>query len=156
MKPTRAAPKRAKIIASEISVTTASKIVGCSPDTMLGLIEEGAVEAWQTSPHGWWRIEGDSLRTYLRSRNKNGGAENIADAARSIARAPSGEAIAMAQPAPITASSRAPKAPCPRAACESHWERLGQIVLAFRANLCRACFSGKPLRVNSGADASIS
>ena len=143
-------------VASELSVTTASQIAGCSADTVMHWIEEGAIEAWQTSsPHGWWRIEGDSLRTYLRSRNKNGRAESIADAAQPAfgARQPRREAIAMAQPTAVAALSRAPQAPCPDTACTAHWARLGRIMPAFRANLCRACFSGKPLRVNAGADA---
>lgn len=35
--------------------------------------------------------------------------------------------------------------PCPHGACEGHWSRRGQIVPAFRADLCLRCYSGRPL-----------
>lgn len=41
---------------------------------------------------------------------------------------------------------RQPKeTPCPRGACEAHWERRGQVVPEFLAGLCRKCYSGRSL-----------
>jgi excisionase family DNA binding protein len=39
--------------------------------------------------------------------------------------------------------------PCPAGFCESHWSRRRRLVPEFRANLCRSCFSGRPLRAKA-------
>jgi len=45
------------------------------------------------------------------------------------------------------------ESPCPRASCEAHWSRRGQLVPAFRAGLCRRCYSGRPLPMKADVDA---
>ncbi len=47
------------------------------------------------------------------------------------------------------------QSPCPTGCCSAHWERRGQVVPEFRANLCRRCYSGRSLPVKSEADASL-
>ncbi len=49
----------------EIGVSAAARIIGCSPDSVLRLIEEGAVEAWRISPRGWYRVNASSLARYV-------------------------------------------------------------------------------------------
>jgi excisionase family DNA binding protein len=77
-----------------ISVTAAARLAGCSPDTVLRWIEEGAIEAWRSSPRGWWKIESRSLGRYLQrmrggiSLNERGNRaiENAANTARNSRR----------------------------------------------------------------------
>lgn len=69
-----------------ISVTAAARLAGCSPDTVLRWIEEGAIEAWRSSPRGWWKIESRSLGRYLQRMRGVGEAENAANTARNSRR----------------------------------------------------------------------
>jgi excisionase family DNA binding protein len=48
-----------------LSVNAAARIAGCSPDTVLRWIEEGAVEAWRHPPRGWYKVARDSLTRFL-------------------------------------------------------------------------------------------
>lgn len=125
---------------SDVSVSVAAQMIGCSPDTVLRLIEEGAFEAWRLSARGWFRIKRESLRLYLQ--RKNGGPESATSVERTLA-AREANIGTVAIPPPSAAATR-PGSPesCPSNACSAHWERLGQIVPMFRAGLCRACFSG--------------
>lgn len=71
---------------SMMSAHAAARLAGCSPDTVLRWIEEGAVKAWRVSPRGWFRIDGESLTRFLnrvginanyagaRQRDRQGGA----------------------------------------------------------------------------------
>ncbi len=46
-----------------VSVSVAARIAGCSVDTILHKIEEGAIG--RTSARGWWKIECESLTRFL-------------------------------------------------------------------------------------------
>lgn len=69
-----------------ISVTAAARLAGCSPDTVLRWIEEGAIEAWRSSPRGWWKIGSRSLGRYLQRMRGIGESENAANTARNSRR----------------------------------------------------------------------
>src|SRR5216683_4644068 len=49
-----------------ISTSRAARIAGCSQDTVLRWIEEGAIEAHRSSPRGWHMIEYGSLTRFLK------------------------------------------------------------------------------------------
>jgi excisionase family DNA binding protein len=66
----------------EISVTAAARIAGCSPDTVLRWIQEGAIEARRISPRGWWKVKKKSLALYLYRLSGNGELQNTANSAR--------------------------------------------------------------------------
>jgi predicted site-specific integrase-resolvase len=72
--------------ATEISLSEAAQIAGRSPDTVMHWIEEGAIEAWQTSPHGWWRVRRKSLEVFLERRAEKSVSENSAHAAARLSR----------------------------------------------------------------------
>jgi len=55
---------------TEIPVSVAARIAGCSRDTIVRLIKEGAFVARQRSPHAWWKVDRQSLLSYL-ERMKN-------------------------------------------------------------------------------------
>ncbi len=58
-------------MSNTISVSAAARIAGCSPDTVLRWIEEGAVEAWRLPPRGWYKIDRDSLTRFLSRRESD-------------------------------------------------------------------------------------
>lgn len=68
--------------AAEISVSTAARMAGCSPDTVLRWIEEGAIEARRISPRGWWKVKKKSLALYLYRLSGNAQPGNTANSAR--------------------------------------------------------------------------
>jgi excisionase family DNA binding protein len=118
---------------AEISVSMAARIAGCSNDTVLRWIEEGAIEARRISPRGWWKLERKSLTRYLDRQ--------------------AGKAEQPALPTPAAPPGSVERAPRPAGACEAHWSRRGRIVPALRAGLCRGCFSGRPLPVTANVEA---
>ncbi len=67
---------------AEISVSAAARMAKCSPDTVMHWIEEGAIEAWKTSPAGWWRIQRESLERHLERRRRKAQSENSANSER--------------------------------------------------------------------------
>jgi excisionase family DNA binding protein len=77
---------RAQHARREISVSTAAEIAGCSTDTVLRWIEEGAIAARRISPRGWWKVETDSLDRYLQRMAEGSKTENTANAARKTRR----------------------------------------------------------------------
>jgi excisionase family DNA binding protein len=66
---------------TEISVSAAARLAGCSPDTVLRWIEEGRFAAWQFSPRGWWKIKKESFERYLKRHAKEAYSENTATSA---------------------------------------------------------------------------
>jgi excisionase family DNA binding protein len=64
---------------AEMSLSEAAQFAGRSPDTVKHWIEEGAIEAWQTSPHGWWRISRSSLESFVERRAGKRAPENSAN-----------------------------------------------------------------------------
>jgi len=58
-------------------VGAAARIAGCSPDTVLRWIEEGAILAWRVSPHGWFKVDGSSLARYLIQTSKRQPRESV-------------------------------------------------------------------------------
>jgi predicted site-specific integrase-resolvase len=66
----------------EISLSEAAQIAGRSPDTVKHWIEEGAIEARQTSPHGWWKVSRKSLEAFLERRAGKRALENSANSER--------------------------------------------------------------------------
>jgi excisionase family DNA binding protein len=42
--------------------------LGCSRQTVYRLIESGELEGIQLRDHGWWRVSGRSLDTYIQRR----------------------------------------------------------------------------------------
>jgi len=55
---------------TEISVSTAARIAGCSADSVLRWIEDGAIEARRSSPRGWWKVKKESLERYLEAQTR--------------------------------------------------------------------------------------
>lgn len=47
--------------AVEISVSRATKLLGCSRNTVYRLLSDGSLAGYQWRPGGWWRIYYDSL-----------------------------------------------------------------------------------------------
>ncbi len=45
-----------------------AKTLGCSRQTVYRLIESGELEGIQLRDHGWWRVSGRSLDTYIQRR----------------------------------------------------------------------------------------
>lgn len=128
--------------AAEISVNTAARVAGCSQDSMLRLIEEGAVAAWRISPRGWWKVNAESVLRYLSSLDGKSGSVH-------------GTNIARALPPPAAPPKVAAQAACLVGLCSAHWERRGRIVPEFRAGLCKRCFSGRPLRTKADGGAEL-
>jgi len=52
-------------MSNAMSVSAAARIAGCSQDTVLRWIEEGAIVAWRIPPRGWYKIDRDSLTRFL-------------------------------------------------------------------------------------------
>jgi excisionase family DNA binding protein len=52
-------------MAKTVSVSVAARSAGVSPDTVLRLIEQGAIKAWRISRRGWYRVDFDSLTSFL-------------------------------------------------------------------------------------------
>lgn len=60
------APKRVAVTPrSWIGVSVTARILETSPDTVLNLIEDGSLDAYQLRKGGWWRVDRDSLRRYM-------------------------------------------------------------------------------------------
>jgi len=55
---------------TEINVGTAARILKVSPDTVNRLCDEGTLRAWRVPPRGWWRIDFDSVMTFLQMTRK--------------------------------------------------------------------------------------
>ncbi len=116
----------------EVHVCFAAHLLGIEGDEVIGLCKSGALRA-RCNRHGTWWID-EIFLVRWHSANPNYGAEDK----------------------PLAASESADERralPCPPGMCEGHWERRGRIVPAFRANLCRRCYSGRPLPVKADADA---
>jgi excisionase family DNA binding protein len=62
-------------MSNTMSVSAAARIAGCSQDTVLRWIEEGAIVAWRIPPRGWYKIDRQSLIRYL---DRQAGKEEVA------------------------------------------------------------------------------
>ena len=110
-----------------MNLGAAAKFLGVSPAEVDRLCQAGTLGA-QRSRRGFWIIDAASIVQW-REGNPN--------ASASVGESESaGEQRAVP---PIELS------PCPRGACEAHWQRRRRIVPAFRLDLCRRCFLGHPL-----------
>lgn len=57
-----------KACVTEVTVSTAARILRVSHDTVARLCESGTLKARRITNHGWWRIDYDSLIEYDSSR----------------------------------------------------------------------------------------
>ncbi len=124
----------AKAPPQEVHVGFAVHLLGIESDEVIGLCKSGALRA-RRNRHGSWKID-EVFLVRWHAANPSYGAEDKPLAASESADDEERRAL-----------------PCPAGACESHWERRGRIVPAFRANLCLRCYSGRPLPVKADADA---
>jgi len=116
-----------------VSVGFAAHFLGTSAEDVKRLCKVGTLRA-RRNRHGLWTID-ESFLTRWREANPNTDCgSSDGEEQRALARL-------------------AAQAPCPSGACEGHWERRGKVVPAFRAGLCRRCYSGRalPLREKEGA-----
>ena len=58
----------AKACVTEVTVSTAARVLKVSHDTVARLCEAGTLRARRITERGWWRIEYDSLIEYSASR----------------------------------------------------------------------------------------
>ena len=119
----------------EVRIGFAAALLEIESDEVIRLCKSGALRA-RCNRHGTWWIDEVCLVRW-HSANPNYGAEDKPLAASENVDDEERRAL-----------------PCPAGACESHWERRGREVPAFRANLCQRCYSGRPLPVKADADAS--
>lgn len=110
----------------EVEIYFAVDLLGIASDEVIRLCKTGALHA-RRNRHGTWWIDKVFLVRWHEA-NLNYGAVTGCELERGAPPIPESESL-----------------PCPPGACESHWERRGQIVPVFRANLCQSCHSGRPL-----------
>ena len=118
----------------EVHIGFAAHLLRIESDEVIRLCKSGALRARRNRHGTWWIDEVFLVRWHAANLNYLG------------------------EDKPLAASESADDEerralPCPAGACESHWERRGRIVPAFRANLCQRCYSGRPLPVKVEADA---
>jgi hypothetical protein len=139
-KPTPQESRIKKQSCGEVNIGFAAHLLGVDAGEVVWLCKSGVLRARRNS-HGSWKIDEVFLRLYKVSPDH---------AAAAGFRSSVGEERAT----PLPLASQSLPTPCPPGACEGHWERRGRVVPAFRADLCRACFAGRPLPVKSDEDAS--
>ncbi len=119
---------------SLVNIGGAAHALGISCDEVVALCKAGKLRA-QLMRGRFWLIDEVFLNRWHEAN------QNVGAAARELKGA-------------SAAATLASRAPCPSDACSAHWERCGRIVSEFRVNLCRACYSGRPLPVKPDVDAS--
>ena len=110
----------------EVEIYFAVDLLGIASDEVIRLCKTGALHARRNRHGTWWINKAFLVRWH--EANLNYGAVTGCELERGAL--------------PISESE---SLPCPPGVCESHWERRGKIVPAFRANLCQSCYSGRPL-----------
>jgi hypothetical protein len=116
----------------EMQIYLAADLLGLPGEEVVRLCKTGALRA-RCNRHGTWWIDKAFLVSWHEA-NPNYGAELLL----AVSESADEERRAGSPPLPT---------PCPPGACESHWERRGIAVPAFRVSLCLACYSGAPLSV---------
>ena len=136
-------PQEARIekqSAGEVNIGFAAHLLGVDSEEIVWLCKTGALHARRTL-NGFWMIDEVFLRWYQANpdlEHRVAGCESRGCEEPHALPAPALQAL------PPT---------CPPDACEAHFERRDRIVPAYRANLCRACYSGRPLPVKFEPDA---
>lgn len=113
----------------EVRIGFAADLLGVGPDNVILLCKAGSLRARRNRHGTWWIDEGFLIQWHEANPNTGAAGCESGDGEERPAFPPSN------QPCPS----------CPPGACESHWERRGRFVAAFRVGLCRRCYSGRAL-----------